>query len=81
MSGRSAARLRLGLARLPRPATAHVAAARTSNWRRLKLCLFKPCPARIAIGIEAPSSNHDEGVPVEFDSRLKLLRQVDDVEL
>jgi hypothetical protein len=43
--------------------------------------LFKPCFARIAIDIEAPSSNHDEGVPVEFDSRLKLLRQVDDVEL
>jgi hypothetical protein len=75
MSGRSAARLRYGLARLPRPATAHVAAERTSHCRRLK-----PCAARIAIGIEAPSSNHDEGVPVEFDSRLKLLRQVDDVE-
>src|SRR6478736_4299141 len=74
MSGRSAARLRYGLARLPRPATAHVAAERTSHCRRLK-----PCPARIAIGIEAPSSNHDDGVPEQFECGPKVLRQVDDV--
>ena len=36
------------------------------------------CLARIAIGIEQPSSNHDEGVPEQFDSRPKVLRQVDD---
>jgi hypothetical protein len=35
--------------------------------------------ARIAIGIGPPSSNHDKGLPVEFDSQPKVLRQVDDV--
>ena len=42
--------------------------------------LFKPCLARIAIGIEAPSSNHDDGVPEQFECGPKVLRQVDDVE-
>jgi hypothetical protein len=41
--------------------------------------VFRPCPARIAIGIEAPSSNHDEGVPEHFECGSKVLRQADDV--
>jgi hypothetical protein len=60
---------------LPRPATAHVAAERTNHCRRLTVC-----PARIAIGIEAPSSNHDEGVPEQLEGWPKVLRQGDDVE-
>jgi hypothetical protein len=73
ISGRSAARLMYGFA-TPRPATAQVAAERTSHWRRFRLC-----PPRIAIGIEAPSSNHDDGVPEQFECGPKVLRQVDDV--
>ena len=43
-------------------------------------CWFKPCLARIAIGIEAPSSNHDDGVPEQFECGPKVLRQADDME-
>jgi len=36
-------------------------------------------PGAYRIGIEAPSSNHDEGVPEQFERGPKVLRQVDDV--
>src|ERR1700675_927154 len=67
MPRRSAARLRKGLAMLPRLVTATVAADRTSNCRRVN-----PRLARIAIVMEPPSSNHDERCPLNLTPDLRF---------